>query len=409
MTDSDGAADGGVRNARREVFLSFLKLGLTAFGGPVAHLGYFQAEFVERRRWLTDRVYADLVALCQFLPGPASSQVGFAVGYLRGGLLAGVLGWLAFTLPSAVIMIACAYGLRYVDATASWIHGLKIAAVAVVAQAILGMAAQLCPDGKRMTIAIGVACFLLFAGNALLQVVAIAVGMLVGCLLFKGADEATPAGATADGEGAGRAIHHGGLPRACLLLFFTLLLALPLLATAWPDRWLALTDSFYRSGSLVFGGGHVILPLLESATVGRGWVDSDVFLAGYGIAQALPGPLFTFAAYLGVFAAPDGIGWLGGVVCLLAVLLPSLLLVVGVLPHWDRLRSNPTAKAALMGANAAVVGLLIAAFYDPIWISAIRSPQAFALALVAFFLLYFRRIPPWALVILCGAAGQLLL
>ncbi len=409
MTDSGSGEISDVRRARWEVFVSFLKLGLTSFGGPVAHLGYFRAEFVQRRRWLSDAVYADLVALCQFLPGPASSQVGFAVGYLRGGLAAGLLGWLAFTLPSAVIMIACAYGLGYVDATAPWVHGLKIAAVAVVAQAILGMAPQLCPDGKRMTIAIGVACLLLLAGNALLQVVAIAVGMLTGVLLFKSIAQTEVSAAAVDEGDVGRAIHRGWLPRACLLVFFALLLGLPLIAAAWPDRWLALVDSFYRSGSLVFGGGHVILPLLDSATVARGWVDSDVFLAGYGIAQALPGPLFTFAGYLGVFAAPEGMGWLGGVVCLVAVLLPSMLLVAGVLPHWDRLRANPTAKAALMGANAAVVGLLIAAFYDPIWTAAIISPQSFALALVAFFLLQSRRIPPWALVVLCGGVGQLLL
>lgn len=386
-------------------FLVFLRLGLTSFGGPIAHIGFFRTEFVQRRRWLDDRAYADLVALCQFLPGPASSQVGFALGYMRCGLAGAFCAWVGFTLPSAILMIGFAHGIAHIEADAAWLHGLKIAAVAVVAQALWNMGTKLCPDRPRATLAILAACLVLALGAAWIQVAVILLGLLAGWYLFR-----FPAGG-GDGTSAARSPHvRGGVfARGALALFFMLLAGLPFLAWTTGGLWVQLFDAFYRAGSLIFGGGHVLLPLLEAETVGRGWLTRDDFLAGYGAAQALPGPLFTLAAYIGAIAVPDGPGWLVGVFCLIAILLPCMLLVLATLPHWEQLRSLKGAQAALMGANAAVVGILLAAFYDPVFTAAVDSPASMILALAAFAALQFWRFPPWALVAICALAGGLLL
>jgi chromate transporter len=385
-----------------EVLAVFLKLGLTSFGGPVAHLGYFHTEFVERRRWLDERSFVDLVALCQFLPGPASSQVGIGTGLLRAGVPGAFAAWVGFTLPSALAMVLFAYGAGTLESAlgAGWLHGLKIAAVAVVAQAVWGMARSLCPDRPRATLAVFAAVVVLLVPSAWGQIGAIAAGGLVGLALLR-------EGASAPGS----ALHvpigrHFAL--ASLVLFFALLAGLPLLAAAIPSQALALVDSFYRSGSLVFGGGHVLLPLLQAEVVPRGWVTNDAFLAGYGAAQAVPGPLFTFAAYLGAMMGPSPNGWIGATICLLAVFLPSFLLVFGALPFWATLRGEPRAQAALRGINAAVVGLLLAALYRPVWISAIMAPVDFAIAIVAFLALALWKWPPWLVVVLAAVAGGVL-
>lgn len=384
------------------VFLIFLRLGLTSFGGPIAHLGYFRDEFVTRRQWLTERSYADLVALCQFLPGPASSQVGIALGLSRSGYAGALAAWAGFTLPSAIALILFALGIAsYGDAMPSGVlHGLKVVAVAVVAQAVWGMARNLCPDAPRITIMAAATCFVLLVPSALGQVGVIAVAAVIGLLLFK------PQQGTA----------HDPLPIAMrrrvglfwLTLFFALLMGLPLLTATFPNQTLSMVDAFYRAGSLVFGGGHVVLPLLQAEVVPSGWVSNDAFLAGYGAAQAVPGPLFTFAAFLGASMNQTPSGWLGGLVCLLAIFAPSFLLVVGALPFWERLRRNSRTQAALLGINAAVVGLLLAALYQPVWTSAIHAPQDFGLALVAMVALMFWKLPPWLVVVGSGVAGWLL-
>ena len=384
-----------------EVLAVFLKLGLTSFGGPVAHIGYFRAELVERRRWLDERSFVDLVALCQFLPGPASSQVGIGAGLLRAGVPGALAAWTGFTLPSALLMVLFAYGLGTLQGAlgTGWLHGLKIAAVAVVAQAVWGMAQALCPDRPRATLAVLAAVTVLLVPTAWGQIGAIAAGGLIGLVVLRDA-----AGA------AGSALHvpiGRGFGLTCLVLFFALLAGLPLLAAAVPSQALALVDSFYRSGSLVFGGGHVVLPLLQAEVVPPGWVTNDAFLAGYGAAQAVPGPLFTFAAYLGAVMGPWPNGWLGATICLVAVFLPSFLLVFGALPFWAALRDEPRAQAALRGINAAVVGLLLAALYRPVWISAILAPVDFALAVVAFLALAAWKVPPWLVVVLAAVAGGL--
>lgn len=376
-----------------EVFSVSSKLGLTSFGGPIAHLGYFHNEYIRRRKWMDERSYADLVALCQFLPGPASSQVGIGVGIVRAGLLGGLVAWLGFTLPSILSLIAFAYLLQGYDiGSAGWIHGLKIVAVAIVAHAILGMGQKLTPDRERVTIAVIAAAITLFWQSAFCQILIIAAAGLVGLWLYrKKEEEGTP-----------------GLPinisRSfaifCLALFFILLIALPVLRQ-WGDiEWLAMFDSFYRSGSLVFGGGHVVLPLLEREVVTAGWVGEADFLAGYGAAQAVPGPLFTFASYLGTMAG----GLSGAFVATAAIFLPAFLLVAGALPFWNSLRNNPKIKGALVGINAAVVGILLAALYDPLWTTAILEPSDFALALILFIMLVFWKLPPW-LIVITGAAG----
>lgn len=383
-----------------EIFLAALRLGCTSFGGPVAHLGYFRREYVERRRWLDDAHYADLVALCQFLPGPASSQVGFGVGFLQRGLAGGLAAWLGFTLPSAALMIAFAYGVTALGAlgAAGWLAGLKAAAVAVVAQAVWSMAGSLCPDRPRATLALGAAVVLLLVPSAWSQVGVIVLGGALGWWWFRGA---TPGGETSAPVTAGR--RTGVL---WLAAFLILLAGLPLLAGATRDPWLMIFDRFYRTGSLVFGGGHVILPLLEREVVAPGWLTHDQFLAGYGAAQALPGPLFTLCAYLGVLVNVGPGGWLGGTWALAAISAPSVMLVAGALPFWQTLRRRPGAQAALRGANATVVGVLLAALYHPVWTAGVTSARSAALAFMAFAALQMWKVPPWALVIATAILGQ---
>lgn len=383
-----------------EILLVALRLGLTSFGGPVAHIGYFRDEYVARRKWLDERTYADLVALCQFLPGPASSQVGIAVGITRGGILGGVVAWVGFTLPSAVALIFFGYGVTEFDelVTGDWLRGLKIVAVAVVALAVWGMAKTLTPDRSRATIAVLAVIAMLFWQNALGQVAVIVVAGVVGWRLL--GDQTGFTGLTGQEIKIGRWLGIGGLAA-----FFVLLIALPLARQVVTSDWLDLFDSFYRSGSLVFGGGHVVLPLLQAEVVAPGWVTNDQFIAGYGAAQAVPGPLFTFSAYLGTVMDGSPGGWTGGFFALGAIFLPSFLLVVGVLPFWNSLRFVASFRAALMGINAAVVGLLVAALYDPVWTSAIQSPRDFALGVAAFGLLAFWKWPPWLVVLLAAGVG----
>lgn len=384
------------------VFLIFLRLGLTSFGGPIAHLGFFRDEFVVRRQWLSERSYADLLALCQFLPGPASSQVGIAIGLWRSGYRGALAAWLGFTLPSAMVLILFALGIAsYGDAMpAGVLHGLKVVAVAVVAQAVWGMARNLCPDAPRISIMAAATCFVLLVPSAWAQVSAIILAAIVGLLLFK------PQQSEAHDPLLISVRRRVGL--FWLALFFALLLGLPLLAAVFPNQTLGMVDAFYRAGSLVFGGGHVVLPLLQAEVVPTGWVGNDAFLAGYGAAQAVPGPLFTFAAFLGASMNQAPTGWLGGLICLLAIFAPSFLLVVGALPFWEHLRRNLRTQAALLGINAAVVGLLLAALYQPVWTIAIHGPQDFGLALVALVALMFWKLPPWLVVLGSGILGGLL-
>jgi chromate transporter len=402
--NSEPGTIAGARHAGTvgEVFRTFLKLGLTSFGGPIAHLGYFRQELVVRRKWIDEHGYADLVALCQFLPGPASSQVGFALGLLRGGPLGALAAWAAFTLPSALLLVLFAFGATAFEGPvgAGLIHGLKVVAVAVVAQAVWGMAQALCPDKERAAIALAAVLVVIFVAGSVGQVAAISIGALAGLWLCRGAPPAIP------GHLAFPISRSTGA--AMLALFVALLVLLPLARGIFPAQSLALFDAFYRAGALVFGGGHVVLPLLEAEVVQPGWVGQDVFLAGYGAAQAVPGPLFTFAAYLGTVMRlePSGLG--GAVISLVAVFIPGLLLVVGTLPFWDAFRTRATAQAAMRGANAAVVGILGAALYDPVWTSAILGPHDFALALLGFLLLTKFKTPPWAVVILLAAGGAAL-
>lgn len=390
------------RSSAWAVFLVFLRLGLTSFGGPIAHLGYFREEFVTRRQWLTDRSYADLVALCQFLPGPASSQVGIALGLTRAGYGGALAAWAGFTLPSAIVLILFALGISHYGTAISSgaLHGLKVVAVAVVAQAVWGMARTLCTDVRRITLMTLAACVALVEPSAWGQVGVIVAAGVAGLMLFKPEQRAA----------------HDPLPmpvsqRAgiiCLALFVLLLVGLPLLAERLPNQTVALVDAFYRAGSLVFGGGHVVLPLLQAEVVPAGWVSNDVFLAGYGAAQAVPGPLFTFAAFLGASMNLAPSGWTGGMVCLLAIFAPSFLLIIGALPFWEQLRRSLRTQAALAGVNAAVVGLLLAALYQPVWTSAILRPEDFALALLALVALMFWKLPPWLVVLGSGVAGWVL-
>ena len=386
------------RGSAFEVLRAFLRLGLISFGGPLAHLGYFRGEFVERRGWLDETHYLDIVALCQFLPGPASSQTGITIGLLRAGLPGALAAWIGFSAPSALAMILFGYGVgRLGDiAHVPWLHGLRVVAVAVVAQALWGMARNLCPDKERATIVVGAAVLALAAPSAAGQVGAIAAGGLIGRWLLPAATvrESAPLAVTIARP----------LAVVALALFFALLFGLPALSAASGSHVAALVASFYRSGALVFGGGHVVLPLLQQAVVPPGWLGNDAFLAGYGAAQAVPGPLFTFAAYLGTVMQPGPSGWAGGLICISAIYLPSFLLLVGVLPFWDALRRRRGVRAALSGINAAVVGLLLAALYRPVWTSAILGPGDFALGIAAFLLLALWRMPPWLVVIL-GALG----
>jgi chromate transporter len=383
-----------------EVFRVFLKLGLTSFGGPIAHLGYFREELVTRRRWLDEAAYADLVALCQFLPGPASSQTGFALGVLRGnGLLGGLAAWFAFTLPSALILFGFALGAAGLDGTAARgaVHGLKLVAVAIVAQAVWGMARTLTPDRVRAGIALAALTVVVVIGGSPGQVAAITLGAAAGLALCRG--EAAPP----SGHVSFRINRRAGI--AALVLFTLLLLVPPILVRVSPDQGLALFDAFYRSGALVFGGGHVVLPLLQAEIVVPGWVSNDSFMVGYGLAQIVPGPLFTFAAYLGAVMGPAPHGIAGAAIALLALFLPGLLLVYGSLPFWDRLRRHRAAQSAMRGANAAVVGLLAAALYNPIWTGAVLGPRDFALAASGFLVLTVWRLPPWSVVVFLAGAG----
>lgn len=379
-----------------EVFLAFLKLGVTSFGGPIAHLGYFRAEFVERRRWIDERGYADLVALAQFLPGPASSQVGFALGLLRAGFLGALAAFVAFTLPSAVLLVAVASGAAWLDGPVAEgvLAGLKVVAVAIVAQAVWGMARTLTPDARRAAIAVVALALAILVGGTLGQLGAIVLGALAGLVLCRVPQEDVAVSSSFR------------VPRAvgvvALVLFGLLLAGLPVLAALTRDPVVATADGFYRAGALVFGGGHVVLPLLDAEVVETGRVTADEFLAGYGAAQAVPGPLFTFAAYLGVLVEPGGLAGAG--LALAAIFLPGFLVLVGVLPFWDALRRRPAAQALLRGANAAVVGILAAALYDPVFTSAVVDGPTFVLAALCFVLLVAVRVPPWA-VVLVGAAG----
>jgi chromate transporter len=387
-----------------EVFRAFLKLGVTSFGGPIAHLGYFHNEFVERRKWIDEAAYADLVALCQFLPGPASSQLGFSLGILRGhGLLGGLTAWFAFTMPSAVIMFAFATSAAAFTGPVAegFLHGLKLVAVAVVAQAIWGMARTLTPDRARAGIALAaLAVVVLFAGS-FAQISAIALGACAGLWLCRG--EAAPVSQHLDLNFSITRLG-GGI---ALALFAALLLIPPALAAATGSQGFALFNAFYRSGALVFGGGHVVLPLLQAQVVTPGWVTDEAFLAGYGLAQAVPGPLFTFAAYLGAVMGPPPNGLAGSAIALVAIFLPGLLLVYGMLPFWNVLRTSAAAQAAMRGTNAAVVGILGAALYYPVWTSAVLTPRDFALALSGFLLLTVWKMPPWIVVVLLAGAGVL--
>ncbi len=385
------------------IFLIFLRLGLTSFGGPVAHLGYFHEEFVTRRRWLAESRYADLVALCQFLPGPASSQVGIALGFYRSGSAGALAAWTGFTLPSAIAMILFALGIAsYRDAIPSGaMHGLKLVAVAAVAQAVWGMARTLCPDRQRVTIMAAATCGVLLVPSVWAQLGVIVVAAIIGLASITPKPEE---GATYDPLPMTMQKRAGFL---WLTLFFALLLGLPLLATLSANQTLSMGAAFYRVGSLVFGGGHVVLPLLQAEVVPPGWVNNDAFLAGYGVAQAIPGPLFTFAAFLGASMNQAPSGWSGGLICLLAIFTPSFLLVMGVLPFWEGLRRNMRVRAALTGVNAAVVGLLLAALYQPVWTSVIRVPLDFGLALVALVALMFWKLPPWVVVLGSGVMGGL--
>ncbi|MDP9758919.1 MULTISPECIES: chromate efflux transporter [Rhizobium/Agrobacterium group] len=385
-----------------EVFMAFLKLGVTSFGGPIAHLGYFRDELVVRRKWIDEAGYADLVALCQFLPGPASSQVGFALGLLRAGPLGALAAWMAFTLPSAILLLLFAMVAASIEGPVGngLLHGLKIVAVAVVAQAVWGMAKSLAPDRQRASIAlVGIICVVFVAG-AFGQILALALGAIAGLFFCRS-------------EAARQASHLAfRVPKSVgyiALATFALLLAfLPVFAAMAGSQGLSLFDAFYRAGALVFGGGHVVLPLLQSAVVSTGWVTEDAFIAGYGATQAVPGPLFTFAAYLGAVAGPQPNGIAGAVIALVAIFLPGMLLLVGALPFWEEFRKHLLAQAAMRGANAAVVGILGAALYDPVWTSAIFMPKDFALALTGFILLTVWKTPPWIVVVICAIGGVLL-
>jgi chromate transporter len=384
------------------ILLIFLRLGLTSFGGPVAHLGYFREELVTKRKWLSEKSYADVVSLCQFLPGPASSQVGMVLGYSQKGYLGVLAAWLGFTLPSAIVLILFAYGITHSQWISSdVIHGLKVAAVAIVAQAVWGMAKNLCPDLVRIVLMLIAACLMfIFPSFIWGQMAVIIAAGIFGALYFApkqvAKHESLPI----------QMSHTAGF--IWITLFFILLFALPALQDVYSNQALSMTSTFYRAGSLVFGGGHVVLPLLQAEVVPAGWVTNDIFMAGYGATQAMPGPLFTFAAFLGSAATNSPTGWAGGVLCLVAIFAPSFLLVAGTLPFWETLRRRVRVQAALMGVNAAVVGILLSALYQPVWTSAILKPSDFCLALIAFVALMYWKIAPWLVVVGTGALAWLM-
>jgi chromate transporter len=387
-----------------EVLAVFLKLGLTCFGGPIAHLGYFRREFVERRRWLDDEAFTDLVGLCQFLPGPASSQVGFSIGLLRAGWVGGLAAWCGFTLPSVLLLL----GFAAIDPSlggpvgGGLIHGLKLVAVAVVAQAVWDMARRLCADERRAAIALIAIAVLSILTTVYAQLIVIGLGAVLGLALCR----------TTASSDTGRVSQHThefpisrAMGAAALILFCVMLFGLPALVGLHAGQALKVFEAFYRSGALVFGGGHVVLPLLQQQTVATGWISSNDFLAGYGAAQAVPGPLFTFAAFLGWMMGEAPNHWTGALLATAGIFLPGLLLVLAALPYWQALRTRPSMAALLAGVNAAVVGLLATALYSPVWTSAVRSELDFAIAAIGFFLLTRWKIPPLAVVVLCALAG----
>lgn len=384
-----------------EVLLAFLKLGVSSFGGPIAHIGYFRNEFVLRRGWLDEQAYADLAGLCQFLPGPASSQVGFSIGLMRAGYLGGVAAWVAFTLPSAILLVLFAYGATALTGLtgSALLHGLKLVAVAIVAQAVWGMTRTLCPDRERASIAVAAAMIILFSSSPIAQIASIALGAGLGFALCRESASAASGGGFTVPVSTGAGL-------VALFVFLSLLAALPVLKALTHSSPIALFEAFYRSGALVFGGGHVVLPLLREAFVTPGWVTDDAFLAGYGAAQAVPGPLFTFAAYLGsvVQTTPHGVS--GAVLGLVGIFLPGVLILVATLPFWESLRKRAAARATMAGVNAAVVGLLGAALYNPVWTSSVRTPVDFGLALVGFVLLTVWRAAP-LMVVLATALGAI--
>ncbi len=385
-----------------DVLLVFLRLGVSSFGGPIAHLGYFRDEFVTRRHWLDEQAYADLVALCQFLPGPASSQVGFSIGLMRAGYLGALAAWTGFTLPSAIVLVLFAYGAAALNGPlgAGLLHGLKLVAVAIVAQAVWGMARSLCPDRERASIAAAASVILLFSTASVSQIAAILLGALAGLWLCRGAPPPTGGHVSLPvSRGAGV---------VALAAFFIILVGVLVLQGRSQFGSLDLFAAFYRSGALVFGGGHVVLPLLREAFVTPGWISDDAFLAGYGAAQAVPGPLFTFAAFLGTVVKPGPHGLAGATLGLIGIFLPGILVLVGMLPFWDAFRLRPGAQAAMRGVNAAVVGILGAALYSPVFTSAVRSSGDFAVALVGFVLLTAWRAPPLLVVIVSACGGMAL-
>ena len=385
-----------------EVLLVFLRLGLTSFGGPIAHIGYFREEFVVRRRWLDEQAYADLVGLCQFLPGPASSQVGFSIGLLRAGYLGGLAAWTGFTLPSADALVLFAYGAGALHGPAGigLLHGLKLVAVAIVAQAVWGMARSLCPDWQRAAIAVVAGLIILFSTSSAAQIAVIVLGAIAGPWLCR---DAPPPSSGHIAVPVSRTV---GL--VALSAYFLLARRPSYLARPRSVAGHNLFEAFYRSGALVFGGGHVVLPLLREAFVSPGWVSDDAFLAGYGAAQAVPGPLFTFAAYLGAVARPPPHGLAGAALGLIGIFLPGLLILMGALPFWDTFRKRASAQAVMRGVNAAVVGLLGAALYSPVWTSSVKTPGDFAIALVGFVLLTVWRAPPLLVVIISALGGIVL-
>jgi chromate transporter len=387
-----------------EVLRAFAKLGVSCFGGPIAHIGYFRQEFVVRRRWLDEQAYADLVALCQFLPGPASSQVGFSLGLMRAGYFGGLAAWVAFTLPSAIALVLFAYGASALEGEigSGLLHGLKLVAVAIVAQAVWGMARTLCPDRERASIAVVAALVILLSSSSVAQIGAIVFGGMAGLWLCR-----APAWTPSDqGHMSVPVSRRAGL--LALVMFFLLLAGLPILSSLTHSQALALFEAFYRSGALVFGGGHVVLPLLREATVAQGWVTDDVFLAGYGAAQAVPGPLFTFSAYLGAVMEPPPHGLAGAAISLVGIFVPGILALVGALPFWETFRKRARAQAVMRGVNAAVVGLLGAALYNPVWTTSVNGPGDFGVALVGFVLLTVWNAPPLVVVAVSAVGGVVL-
>jgi chromate transporter len=396
------AAYGQLAGSPLEVLRVYLKLGVSSFGGPIAHIGYFREEFVVRRHWLDERAFVDLVALCQFLPGPASSQVGFSIGLMRAGYAGALAAWVGFTLPSVILLVLFAYGASALSGPIGTgvLHGLKLVAVAIVAQAVWGMARTLCSDRERASIAVAAALIVSFSGSSLSQIGSILLGAMAGLWLCRAAPP------TEHGHFAVPVSR--GVGFAALIAFFVLLAGLPLLQSLQLWQGIAVFDAFYRSGALVFGGGHVVLPLLREAFVPPGWISDDAFLAGYGAAQAVPGPLFTFAAYLGVVVNATPHGLAGAALGLLGIFIPGILILLGTLPFWGSFRKRAGAQAAMRGINAAVVGVLGAALYNPVWISSVKTPGDFGVALTGFVLLTVWRVPPLAVVIL-GALGGLAL